>query len=318
MDVLLEEHVSQQEMNVRLLEQTTTAQWNELMQGCREIYGDGWGPDFSGARVYDLNLRSRDLRNANFRGADMQYSDFSHCDMSNMLVDQMTRFYQARFAYTIVTGCDNLRDCAVGGARDLDKAIGYIPPPPDVTADVARHMLRQAINDEMEEVCGGLREMHEEGSMKFHWDNDKLRFYMVYEIQKHIDICKDGHCDCETDHACEGSCDCCPCARGDCECEPDHCNESEPTDDWYLATVVGHIGYEWSDHRGLICKIHMDETSRHPHVSRSGDICWGDTDFPHNLRAADHLMTIMGWIGQHNPSDPYREIEDLPLIRKGW
>lgn len=317
MDALLNE-TTQTYMNVALLAETTSSQWNDLIQVCREQYGDEWGPDFSGSTIESINCVDRDFGNANLRGTRCDYSDFTRADLSGAKVNSLTSFYRSTLTGADVTGVCEIDGCqGIDRARGLYDAIGYTPPLPVVTEAAARAVLREAIDSSLPDVCEGLSEMSAEG-MRLQWRDDNLHFWFAHEINRQIDPCKTGDCDCEVDHACAGDCSCCSCYNNDCECEADHAYEISETNEWYLATVAGHIEYRWTEHRGLTGHIVMSCRSMHPHVSTSGTICWGDTDIPQTLKAADYLMTIMGWIGQHNPSDPYRDIFDLPLVRTGY
>ncbi len=301
-----------------LLRQMTSDEWNEYAREQREAVGDEWGADVRGMSFGSADLRYKDLRNANLCGCDMDYAKLDFANLTDAKVNTFTSLYRTSFEQANITGVKDFNDCqSVNSAKYVSTAIGYVAPLLDVTEAVARVMLRDAINNELPEVCEGLREMGADG-LKFHWSGETLKFYMVHEIQRFRDRCKEENCECDTDHACVGGCSCCACYNGDCGCERDHDNEVEETDEWYLATIIGHIEYRWNDHRGLFANIVMDASSRHPHVGHGGQICWGDATIEPGLKAADHLMTIMGWIGQHNPSDPYREMHELPLIRRGY
>ena len=306
-------------MMKQLLIELTPEEWNEGVDDAQSHDPD-WGPNLRYTNLHSLMLNNRNLSNADLRDTTLDYVSLADSDLTNARVNYATTVLETSFLRTNLTGVDIDSCYALDLARNLDRAFGYTPPLPVVTEDVARLMLKQAINEEMPEVCEGLREMQAEG-LRIQWRDDKLHFWLVQEIQRYRDDCEAGHCSCHDyiEHACEGGCECCSCYRGECDCEPEHEHNVEPTDEWYLATIIGHIQYRWNDYHGLVGDIHMSEQSKHPHVSQSGSICWGDAQIPQTLKAADYLMTVMGWVGQHNPVDPYREIQhDLPLIRKGY
>lgn len=295
-----------------MVRELEASEWNEAVNACRAEDPD-WAPDLSGYSFFERNLSSRDLRGANFHNCTLDWAKLRNCDLTD-----------ADFTGATMNGCNvtfaNLTgssyreafgwDQVVGG----ESATGYRAPLPDVTEQVARHFLLEAIRDKNSIVNEGLEELRNNG-VNAEWQGSELKFWMSNEIERHRNDCDDGDCCCETEHACEGGCECCACYRGDCDCTPDHDYESTyETGEYYLATVIGRVKFEWNVHTGLYGDIRLTDGSLHPHVDTNGTICWGDATTPRSLRVADYLLMVQGWIGQHNPSSEYRPITDLPQI----
>ena len=307
-----DETISVVAIHTEMLLTLTVEEWNDAISSARDEDPD-FVIDLRGAYLSYQDFRDRNLRNADFTGATLRETVFRRCNLTGSVFDN-AEVARADFSYSILTD-SNLRVAPFVETAHTHGTVGYVPPPPDITEEVARHYLNEAINDPNSIVNDGLAEIVESG-VRAWWHGNQLKFYLVSEIDELVDLCDRHQCSCETDHMCEGTCDCCPCARGNCECEPHHTHEEiEESGDRYLATFVGHIEFGWSASTGLYPKIVADELSRHPHVSSSGNICWGDTYLPkESLRMADWLMSVQGWICQHNPSDEYRHIRDLPKL----
>jgi hypothetical protein len=300
------------EVVAELAKTTGADEWNSLVEKMRQI-DPSWAPDFS-HRTFAAghDVEGKDFSRADFREAQLSYVSFINCDLTGANLTNASIAY-ADFRGADLTGVNMSSAFGVEQARNLDRALGFRPPLRDVTEEAARYFLNEAINDPDSDVNEGLKELAE-SNINFRWSGDRLKFWMCAEIEEMECPCKDYSCECEIYHACEGSCDCCSCYTGDCECEGEHTWEVYETGRIRLATVIGEVEYVWSDLRGLRAEIKMHPESRHPHVSPSGVICWGDSYMEPTIRAADCLLRVMGWIGQHNPIDPYREIEDLPLV----
>lgn len=301
---------------VGMLRSLSSAAWNEAMAASREVNGDDWSLDLSDTRFYEGQFDYRDFKGVNFKGAHLEHCNFDYADLTGAVFDATSYVFAARFRRATLTGA-NLR--VAGGIEHtyhLSSAIGYVAPLVDVTKEVAHHFLMEAIKDETSFIHEGLEELRGDGFRLF-WVEDKLKFYLSCEMERYRDLCKEGHCACPVDHACIGECSCCSCYDGSCDCEPDHdYTENDPTGEWYLATIVGHIEFQWNSSIGYIGNIVMDRHSQHPHVSVSGHICWGDMEMPRSIKPIEYFVAMLGWVGQHNPTDPYREITtDLPRIR---
>lgn len=285
--------------------------WNEAVRAIREEDPD-WYPDLSGMNLNSVSLSDRNLSRADFTDASITRTSFYACDLTGA---NFTRadMYRASFEHADVTG-SNYKEGSDWSSAYWSNCAGYTPPLPDVTEAVARAILREAIADKNSIVNEGLDALRESG-IRAQWVGDRLKFWMTHEIEEQRSPCHDGDCHCEVEHACHGDCSCCSCYTGDCDCEPDHDYEDyAPTDNYYLATVIGHIEYRWDSYGGLRGDISMSPDTLHPHVQNGGTVCWGNAIMPRSLRAADYLLTIMGWIGQHNPASEYRPISDLPHI----
>lgn len=301
---------SVKDITVEFLIHSTADEWNTAVGLIRREDQD-WEPDLSHRSLREQDFSGKNLRGADFTGSILDRSVFSSCDLRDATFSNAS-LYRANISYADVSG-SNYRDASHWNTVEHEGTIGYAPPLRDVSADVARHFLIQAIADPNSEINEGLEELRSSG-IAARWVGQNVSFWMTHEIQRNQSDCHDGGCSCEVIHSCEGCCDCCSCYRGECDCEPEHDYEDfYPTNEYYLATVIGHVSYEWSDTNGLSAVVSMSADTMHPHVNReNGRICWGDSQKPDSLRAADHLLRVMGWIGQHNPTSEYRSIDDLP------
>lgn len=285
--------------------------WNLLMMDMRAELGDDWGPDFSHANFSERGGQRMDFKNANFTDCRLDYCSFRECDMTNANFSGAS-LYDTRFIDTDVTGSDYKQGLSYGNAQWSGDCAGYVAPLPDISREVALHYLREAINDPDSFVNVGLSELRE-GGLRAEWRGHQLHFWFSAEIHKCRNLCDEGECDCETEHACQGDCDCCACYTGNCDCQPDHEYDTfYPTGDIYLASVIGQVDYSWNN--GLYGDLKMSPSSMHPHISTSGALCLGDAEMPRTMQASDFIVMLLGWAPGHNPSSEYRDIEELPLL----
>lgn len=301
---------TQNEITAAMLRELSITDWNFMVADMRAEEPD-WYPVLADQTFYDLDLRDRDLRGASFRATTLDHTNLSNCDLTDANFAGAS-LYQTRFTDADVTGSNYKDAISWEDARWL-RTDGYVPPLVDCTEQVARQCLVDAINDPDSIVNDGLRMLVDNG-LSAEWRGSKLHFWMTHQMQRFIDPCEESECDCEYDHACVGGCECCACYRNECDCERDHCHEIEETSQMYLATVIGHVEFRWDDRRGLEGHVSMDHQTKHPHVSTAAVACWGDAQAPDTIRVADHLLMVMGWIGQHNPASEYRPITDLPRV----
>lgn len=285
--------------------------WNDLVASMR-AEDEEWVPNFSGQRFYNERYADCNFFGADFTDAVLDEAQFRFCVMDECKFDGASMF-GTRFTYTNVTD-STYRQALSWESAIWDSCAGYTPPLPDITEDVARHYLREQIGQRDSEVNAGLAELRESG-VRCEWRGTELRFWFASEVERHYDACEEGECDCETDHACSGDCDCCACYTGNCDCSPDHSyGDLSPTGERYLSTVIGRVTYSWHPTNGLRGGLVMDEASKHPHISTDGSLCLGDAIMPRTLVAADFIVMLLGWAPGHNPSDEYRSIRDLPRV----
>lgn len=300
-------------LTAQMLRDLSSDEWNAMVSSAREADPE-WSIDLSNQNFYEGNLSYRNFDGANFHATTL---DLANMNSSSLIGANLTHasLYQTRFRYADVTDA-NYKDAASWSEARWQDTAGYVPPLVDCTERVARYHLNQLINDPDSIVNEGLKDLIDSG-LRASWQGTELHFWMAHEIEKQRSLCSEGECGCETEHSCNGDCDCCACYSGNCDCEPDHDFESfDGTDEWYLATIVGRVTYNWNDYHGLRGQVRMDNGTMHPHVQAGcNTICWGDACQPNNLKAADYIHMVMGWIGQHNPSSEYRDVEDLPQIR---
>lgn len=302
----LHEHTTEV-VQAYLLNNLTEAEWNEAMYACREEMGENWGPTPNGTLV-TTPLCDRDLVNINMNLLSVGTNSFVRCKLNGSYIQKpecVLRFYECDLTDSNLSSLDSCHhtffDCINA-------------PLPDVTSGFAMHFLREAVRDEQSFIHEGLSEIASSG-VSYRWDGYELKFWLMSEVERHIDYCEEGECECEIEHECQGSCECCPCASRSCECEPSHDHYTEAVGDIYLATFIGKITYRWNDRkRSIEANMYAVDGTKHPHVSRDLSICWGDAQSIDSLKPADHMLRVIGWIGQHNPSSEYRSIYDLPQI----
>lgn len=304
--------ISTAELNHHLLKTTTTAEWNAAISDSRFEMGSYWGPDLSGRYLADMQLNGRDFMNADLTGASLSYAEMEGCNLRGVdfLGCTVTNVSLVGSDLTNAYGLDTAQGIMTA---KLDDVIGYRRPLPDRTFHVASMALAEAVRDKTSILNEGLDDLRS-NCVNMDWVGTSLRFWLSHEIEEISSPCTTGDCYCEVEHACHGTCECCPCYLGECDCEPNHENDTDETGNVYLATVIGSVEFEWNDNTGYRGVIKMNEATLHPHVATSGAPCWGDAVMPRTLRTADYILMILGWVGQHNPESEYREIRDLPRL----
>lgn len=289
---------------------TTKEEWNKLVDDAK-LDDRYWLPELSNQVLGGMDLSGRNLRGAMMCGATLDRVDFSGADLTGANLYGAS-IYNTQFELADLTGVD-IAACDSVSSAFLDNAIGYTKPLPDITEQLAKQALYEQINDPHSHVNEGLQALLDSG-LQAEWNGTKLTFFMSQQMERYRDDCRDGDCNCEVYHSCGGSCSCCSCYTGDCDCEPEHDGETYPTGEAYLATVIGELYFEWNSVVGMIGNISMSSQSLHPHISTAGSVCWGDAEMPRTMRAADYMLMVIGWIGQHNVESEYREITDLPNL----
>lgn len=285
--------------------------WNDLVASMR-AEDEEWVPNFSGQRFTGERYSDCNFFGADFTDATLDNAVFRFCVMDEAKFDGASMF-GASFSYCNVTDSTYRQGISWENAS-WDTCAGYRAPLPDITEQVARHYLFEQIGQRDSEVNAGLAELRENG-VRCEWRGTELHFWFASEVERQVDACEEGECDCETDHACEGCCDCCACYNGNCDCSPDHnYGDLYSTGERFLGTVIGKVTYSWHATRGLQGGLEMNRASCHPHISTDGSLCLGDAIMPRSLVAADFIVMLLGWAPGHNPSDEYRSIHDLPRV----
>lgn len=303
------------DVNQHLLRTLTREEWNEAIAAARE-HVPGILIDLRWVRFVSMTYVGYDFGQTNLMHSNLSGCVFDACDFGS------ARMLQASLHSTAFKNC-NLENVEFSvGALEGSAVIactGYRAELRDVTEQVAQNFLIDQIADPYSEINAGRVALSDNG-MRSEWRGSALHFWVMTEIEKRGSYCNEGACDCEVEHECDSaSCHHCPCYEGDCECQANHDYDGGEygTGRIYLATLVGKVEYMWRDGRGFVPRISMLDGTLHPHVSTELAICWGDAHMQESLCAADHLMTVMGWMCQHNPADEYRSIDDLPLAYIG-